>query len=82
MSPDVAAELAVWLASEGTFRKPNQTLLDLRVSRTFKLARGVQFEPIVDLYNILNENASVAEVEIVGEAGVTSAADTSPALAR
>jgi hypothetical protein len=43
-------------------------LLDLRVSRTFKLARGVQFEPIVDLYNILNENASVAEVEIVGPA--------------
>ena len=59
---------AVWLAPEGTFRKPNQTLLDFRLSRTFKLAHGVQFEPILDLYNIVNENASVAEVEIVGPA--------------
>jgi hypothetical protein len=59
---------AVSLAEKGVFRKPNEQLLDFRVSKTFRLAHGVQVEPILDLYNLLNENASVLEVETVGPA--------------
>jgi hypothetical protein len=58
----------VLLAPTGDVRKPNQTLLDLRLGRRFHGARGLSLEPLVEIYNVLNENASVAEVETVGTA--------------
>lgn len=58
----------VLLVPTGDVRKPNQTLLDLRLGRRFHNAGGLSFEPLVEVYNLLNENASVAEVETVGTA--------------
>ncbi len=56
----------VSLLPAGDVRKPNQSLLDVRVGRSFPLGRGATVEPILELYNLLNENASVTEVEQVG----------------
>jgi hypothetical protein len=58
----------VLLVPTGDVRKPNQTLLDLRFGRRFQGARGLSLEPLIEVYNALNENASVAEVETVGTA--------------
>ena len=52
----------------GDVRKPDQTLLDLRFGRRFQGAGGLSLEPLLEVYNALNENASVAEVETVGAA--------------
>ena len=51
----------------GDVRKPDQSLLDVRLGRRFN-ARGLTFEPLLEVYNLLNENASVTEVEQVGTA--------------
>lgn len=62
----VSQEVA--LLPAGDERKPNQTLLDLRLGRSFRLGRGLSVEPLLEVYNLLNENASVTEVEQVGPA--------------
>jgi hypothetical protein len=41
-------------------------LWDLRFGRSFKSARGSTVEPLLEIYNVLNENGSLAEVETVG----------------
>jgi hypothetical protein len=58
----------VLLLPTGEVRKPDQTLLDVRLGRRFGAARGATIEPLVEVYNLLNENASVSEVETVGTA--------------
>lgn len=58
----------VLLLPTGGVRKPDQSLLDLRVGRRFALGRGATAEPLLEVYNVLNENASVTEVEQVGDA--------------
>ena len=55
----------VQLVERGEFRRPYQTLWDVRVGRRFA-TRGTTIEPIVEVYNLLNENASLTEVETVG----------------
>lgn len=57
----------VLLLPTGDVRKPAQALLDFRVGRQFQ-ASGLTWEPLVEVYNVLNENASVTEVETVGPA--------------
>ncbi len=56
----------VQLAPRGTFRRPDQTLWDVRVGRQFRGARGATIEPLLEVYNVLNENGSLTEVETVG----------------
>lgn len=51
----------------GDRRKPDWTLLDVRVSKAFRVGR-VTFEPMLDLFNMLNENASLTQVETLGSA--------------
>ena len=58
----------VLLLPTGEERKPDQSLLDLRLGRRFSLGRGLTVEPLLEVYNVLNENASVTEVEQVGAA--------------
>ncbi len=55
----------VQVAPRGEYRKPDQTLWDVRVGRRFA-ARGTTIEPLFEVYNLLNENASLTEVEAVG----------------
>ncbi len=57
----------VLLLPAGDVRKPDQSLLDVRLGRRFDV-RGLTFEPLLEVYNLLNENASVTEVEQVGAA--------------
>jgi hypothetical protein len=56
----------IQLAPRGTFRRPDQTLWDLRVGRTFKGTGGTTVEPLFEIYNVLNDNGSLTEVETVG----------------
>jgi hypothetical protein len=49
-------------------RKEAITLLDFRVSKRFRLGANTSFEPTFDIYNVLNENAALSEVETVGPA--------------
>jgi hypothetical protein len=58
----------VLLVPTGTFRKPDQTLLDLRFGRQFRRADVGTIEPLLEIYNVLNENGSITEVEQVGTA--------------
>jgi hypothetical protein len=55
----------VQVAPRGEYRKPDQTLWDVRVGRRFATG-GSTIEPLFELYNLLNENASLTEVETVG----------------
>jgi hypothetical protein len=57
----------VRLLPTGERRKSAWTLLDLRVSKAFR-SGSFTIEPLLDLYNILNENAAIREVEQVGPA--------------
>jgi hypothetical protein len=56
----------VQLVPRGEFRRGDQTLWDVRVGRRFTTGRGTTVEPIFEVYNLLNENASLTEVETVG----------------
>lgn len=56
------------LRPAGDVRKPNQTLLDIRLGRRFHTVYGLTAEPLLEIFNVLNENASVQEVEQVGTA--------------
>jgi hypothetical protein len=56
------------LTAAGDTRKPNINLLDLRVSKQFKMSGTLKIEPILDLYNITNNNAAVTQVQTVGPA--------------
>ena len=55
----------VLLVPTGTYRKPDQSLLDIRIGRKFR-SNGLSIEPLVEAYNLLNENGSLTEVEQVG----------------
>ena len=57
----------VLLSAAGEVRKESLSLLDFRVAKRFTMG-GVAFEPTLDLYNVLNENAALSEVETVGPA--------------
>ena len=56
----------VLLVPTGTYRRPDQTLLDIRVGRRFRSVSSLTIEPLVEVYNLLNENGSLTEVEQVG----------------
>ena len=58
----------VVLVPRGGLRQDNLSLLDLRASRRFTVGPRMTFEPTLDLYNLLNENAAIEEVETVGSA--------------
>jgi hypothetical protein len=56
---------SVNLLAVGERRKEPWTILDVRLSKTFRFgARSI--EPVAEVYNLLNENASLSEVTTVG----------------
>jgi hypothetical protein len=57
----------VTLVPAGDLRYPSWTLLDFRISRPFRRGR-VTIEPMLDLYNALNESATLSQVITVGPA--------------
>lgn len=57
----------VSLAPAGEHRRESLSLLDFRVSKRFT-AGSTTIEPTLDVYNVLNENAAISEVETVGPA--------------
>ena len=50
----------------GVERRPGVTLVDLRISRPFKLANGRSIEPQLDIFNIANNDVLVNMVDAVG----------------
>ena len=57
----------VSLAPAGEYRRERLSLLDFRASKRFT-AGSTTIEPTLDVYNVLNENAAISEVETVGPA--------------
>lgn len=57
----------VLLSASGEVRKESLSLLDFRVTKRFRIG-NTSFEPTLDVYNVLNENAALSEVETVGPA--------------
>lgn len=53
------------LLPTGERRKEAWTLIDVRVSKTFRFGQR-SIEPLAELYNIANENASLSQVTTVG----------------
>jgi hypothetical protein len=64
----VQSSQIVILVPRGGVRQDAVSLLDFRVSKRFKTGPRATFEPALDLYNLLNENAAIEEVETVGTA--------------
>jgi hypothetical protein len=58
----------VLLSPAGEVRRESISLLDFRLTKRFRMGAGFVFEPTLDVYNVLNENASLSEVETVGPA--------------
>ena len=54
------------LVKPGSERLPALSLMDLRFSRPFTLRERWKFEPMVDLYNVLNVNTPYSEVSTIG----------------
>jgi hypothetical protein len=57
----------VLLSAAGEIRKESLSLLDFRLAKRFRFGNS-SFEPTLDVYNVLNENAALSEVETVGPA--------------
>jgi hypothetical protein len=55
----------VILQPSGDVRLPTWTLWDLRISKVASAGR-LKVEPLLDVYNLLNENAALTEVRTVG----------------
>jgi hypothetical protein len=55
----------VQVAERGEYRFPWVNIVDLRVTRNFR-SGNTRFEPIVDLFNIFNNNAVTNAVQTVG----------------
>jgi hypothetical protein len=56
---------SVKVAANGDFRYPWQNLLDIRLSKSFRSGQ-TRIEPIVDLFNVFNNNAVTSQVTTVG----------------
>jgi hypothetical protein len=54
------------LIKPGSERLPDLNLLDVRISRIFQLGERWRFEPVADIYNLLNVNTPYSEVTTVG----------------
>lgn len=58
---------SVDLVERGEVRLENNKLVDVRLAKVFKIP-GAKLEAIADVYNILNSNATLGEVTVVGPA--------------
>jgi outer membrane receptor protein involved in Fe transport len=58
----------VLLSAAGEVRKEDLALLDFRLAKRCRLRANTTIEPTLDVYNLLNENAALSEVETVGPA--------------
>lgn len=56
----------VQLAPRGEFRRGHLALLDVRLSKSFRLGNEFRVEPLIEVYNALNNNSTISEVEVVG----------------
>lgn len=56
---------SVLLVPRGEYRLETDTLVDLRIAKGFRLGK-LRLEAIADIYNVLNSNATIGEVQVVG----------------
>ncbi len=57
---------AINLVKPGSKRLPNLSLIDFRVSRIFTVRERWKFEPMADVYNVLNSITPCSEVTTPG----------------
>lgn len=60
------ANQSVSLLPRDEFRRGALRLLDIRFSKAFRLGGSTKIEPLIEVYNVLNKNSSITEVETVG----------------
>ena len=56
----------VQVAPRGEFRRGHLALLDVRFSKSITVRTGFRVEPLLEVYNVLNNNSTISEVEVVG----------------
>ena len=56
---------SVNLVARGAVRLQNNNLLDMRISKIFRV-KGATLEALADIFNLLNSNATTGEVTAVG----------------
>ena len=52
--------------TRGTYRYPNVSLVDLRISKTFSLSRNVKLEAMFNLFNTTNASTVINQVTTLG----------------
>jgi hypothetical protein len=72
IDPGLTSSESVIVARPGAFRYPWQSLLDLRVSRSFSLKDRVQFEPVADIFNTFNSSAITSQSTTVAANNYTT----------
>ena len=72
IDPGLTSSQSVIVSPPGSFRYPWQNLLDIRVSRSFSLKDRVQFEPVVDLFNVFNSSAITSQSTTVAASNYTT----------
>jgi hypothetical protein len=56
---------SVIVAAPGTYRYQWQSLIDIRVSRSFRYKDRISFEPVADLFNVFNSSAITSQTTTV-----------------
>jgi hypothetical protein len=72
----------VTLTRRGDERLPTVTMVDLRISRAFRLAGSRRIEPQLDLFNLGNASTVVRNVAAVGSRYLAPAEILSPRIVR
>jgi hypothetical protein len=62
------ASQRVVLVARGGVQQDDLSLLNLRLSKRFNISPETTFEPMLDIYNLTNNNAAIDEVQTVGPA--------------
>jgi hypothetical protein len=60
------ASQRVFLSAAGDERYPDLTMIDFRVSRSFRLAGSLTVEPLLEVFNVANESTIVTLTSVVG----------------
>jgi hypothetical protein len=70
------------LTARGDERRPNVTMVDLRLARTFSLGSGRRIVPQIDFFNIGNASTVVNRTVAVGQAYLTPVEILAPRIIR
>jgi len=74
------ANQTIFLSQRGDERLPSVTLIDLRISRSFRFGNGRRIEPTFDIFNLGNASTITSLNAGVGTTYLTPTAIVSPRI--